>query len=86
MLKVLKNEKTFKKPALNIRNAQLLVAFFLLLFSCAFHQVCEHIACIGCCLFTPQDTGMAECFMQCELHATYRKSEAFLWVDASVAV
>lgn len=83
MLKLLKNEKTFKEPALNIRNAQLLVS--LLLFLRAF-QVCEHIAYIECCLFTRQDTGMAECFMQCELHATYRKSEAFLWVDAPVAV
>lgn len=79
-------KKKIKEPALKARNAQLLVAFFLLLFFRAFHQVCEQIACIGCCLFTPQDRGMAECFMQCVLHATYRKSEAFLWVDAPVPV
>lgn len=54
-----KEKKKHKEAALKTRNAQLSVSFlfFLLLFVCAFHEVCEQITCTRLSVYSPTTRG-----------------------------
>lgn len=81
----MKKKKKCKEPALNTRSAQLPVAFFYFCFFVRFIRFVSKLPVLDAVCLLPKTRGWqnASCSV---FHATYRKSKAFLWVDAPVAV